>query len=586
MKARRTRAANIGGDYGRHFWRGVDRHNARQWPSAKWAADPVGFMRTYLAFDPWDRQQEIAELVRDHPRVAIASGHRIGKTDLIAALAIWWYSCFRDARAILLGPTADQIDAAAYRSVKKLWARSGRCIDCAKADPDGPRPCPHSAMLSGDVATSCSTGVRSSNDQREIRGVNVRSPEAAQGIAGENILILADEASGDYLDRIMGAMAGNRAGGAKFVLFGNPIRPDGEFADAFDAKKDFYETRNISSEETPNVKLGRVVIPGLATRDWVQEQLAEYGGRTSPFFKMRVEGRHVKVRDGQIFPPTLLEESSARWKALRDPATGDHYSPPGGPLVVSIDPAESAEGDDVLFLARRGYDVLELYARKGLTAEGHVAEVLGVDGHQAGLIDRYRHPAETVTLVIDAAGDVGARVRGKFIAYLEAHPDVAQWLDVKYVQSGQRAQRDPERYQQVRDEMCAACVDWLQHGGAIPDDPKLKVELSRFAWLRHVSGRAKATSKDGPGGLRDQLGRSPGRADVLMLATWARVDGLGVPAPPPPPPKTAAQALEQLQRGAGGARAPAGGAGPSAPGGGAWDPYAALSAFQRGGGRR
>jgi hypothetical protein len=569
----------MGADLARVAHRVVDRHNAKQWPSPKWAADPVGFMRTYLAFEPWDRQQEIAELVRDHPRVAIASGHRIGKTDLLAAIAIWFYCCFRDARAILLGPTADQIDGAAYRSVKKLWGRSGRCVACAKADPDGPPPCPHSAILSGDVATSCTTGVRSTNDQREIRGVNVRSPEAAQGIAGENILLLADEASGDYLDKIMGAMAGNRAGGAKMCLFGNPIRPDGEFADAYDAKKDFYETRNISSEETPNVKLGRIVIPGLATRDWVEEQIAEYGGRSSPFFKMRVEGKHVKAREGQIFPPALLEESTVRWKELRDPATGDHYSSPGGPLVVSIDPAESEEGDDALFLARRGYDVLELYPRRGLKSSAHVAEVLGVPNEQAGLVDRYRHPSETVTLVIDAAGDIGARVRGAFLAHLEAHPEIYAWLTVMYVQSGTRAQRDPERYQLVRDEMCAACVDWLLHGGAIPDDPRLKVELSRFAWLSHVSGRAKATSKDGPGGLREQLGRSPGRADVLMLSTWARVDGLAVPAPAPPPPQTAAQALEQLQRGPA-ARPAAGAASP-----GAWNPYAALSAFY-GGGRR
>jgi hypothetical protein len=494
----------------------VEQHNAKAWPSSKWAADPVGFFRTYLAFEPWDRQREIAELVRDNPRTAIASGHRIGKTDLLAAIAIWFYCCFRDARAILIGPTTEQIDGAGFRSVKKFLLQSGRCVDCAKADPDGPRPCPHAALITGDVHSSSHHGVKSTNDLREIRGVNVRSEEAAQGIAGENILILGDEASGEYLDKIMGALAGNRAGGAKFVLFGNPIRSIGEFADAFGVKADFYVTRRISSEESPNVKAGRVVIPGLATSDWVEEQIAEYGGRDSPFFLMRVSGRHVSIAQGSIFPPVALEGSVAAWKALRDPLTGMHYRTPEGPLVVSLDPAgESGTGDESTFTARRGFDLLELYARRGLSADAHVSEVLGI-------LDRHKRGTPgIVRVVLDAAGDIGARVRGSFIAYQSANPESANVFAVTYVQSGNRAERDPVRYQTVRDEMCAVLADWFRQGGAIPDDAKLKIELSRFAWLRHVTNRAKATPKEGSGGLREQLGRSTDRADSLMLSTWA-----------------------------------------------------------------
>lgn len=569
MRSRPARGASMAGDMRRISLQMVERHDARAWPSTKWAADPNGFMRTYLAFNPWDRQQEIAELVRDNPKVAIASGHRIGKTDMLAALAIWFYCSFRDARSILIGPTSDQINKAAYRSVRKLLHQSGRCVDCALKNPDGPKPCPHSALITGDISASSEHGVRATNDQREIRGVNVRSPEAAQGIAGENILILADEASGDYFDKIYGAMAGNRAGGAKMVLFGNPIRSSGEFAAAFETKADFYVTRKISSEETPNVKKGRVVIPGLATRDWIEEQVSEWGGRDSPFFKMRVLGQFVSIAEGQIFQPGLLEEATTRWKELRDPDTGAHYTAPSGPLVISVDPAgESGSGDDSVFMARRGNDVLELYARRGLSPDAHVAEA-------SGLVDRYRHPGETATIALDAEGDVGARVRGAFIANEEvcARRDGPQSLAfrVKYIRSGKRAERDPERYNMVRDEMCAACVDWLQRGGAIPDDTKLKIELSRYAWLRHVSDRAKATSKDGPGGLREQLGRSPGRADALMLSTWVKPEA-DAPAEKSAPPATMAQALDRLQRGS---TTP----GPSA--NGPWNPYAALSDFYR-----
>jgi phage terminase large subunit len=340
-------------------------------------------------------------------------------------------------------------------------------------------------------------------------------------IAGENIMFLCDEASGKYLDDVMSALAGNRAGGAKLVLFGNPIRATGEFADAFGAKADFYETRRISSEESPNVKAGKVVIPGLATRDWVEEQIAEYGGRDSPFFKMRVLGQHVTAAEGAIFPAIMLEGAVAAWKALRDPQTGMHFVPPSGPIVISIDPAgESGDYDESTFCVRCGNDVLELYARRGLSADAHVVEALA-------LMDRYKsvQPIGLMRIVIDAAGDVGARVRGSFIAHRTAHPESHDAFAITYVQSGNRAERDPTRYQTVRDEMAAVLSDWLRRGGAIPDHAKLKVELSLFAWIPHVTNRAKATPKEGRGGLREQLGgRSCDFADALMLSTWAPVD--------------------------------------------------------------
>jgi phage terminase large subunit len=499
----------------------VERHAARAWPAPEVWNDLPAFARRYLGYEPWSRQCEMLDIVSRNTRSAFASGHRTGKTDTIAIVAIGAYCALPDARVILVGPTVEQIDGAVYRAVRRLLLQSGRCVDCRKADPNGPRPCPHSALITGEVHSSSHHGVKSTNDLREIRGVNVRSQEAAQGIAGENVVILGDEASGEYLDKIMGALAGNRAGGARFALFGNPIRSTGEFAEAFGAKSDFYETRRISSEESPNVTAGKVVIPGLATAAWVEEQIAEYGGRESPFFLMRVLGRHVTAAEGAIFPAVVLEAAVGAWKALRDPESGTHFDPPSGPLVIALDPAgESGDYDESSFCVRCDYDVLELYTRRGLSADAHVAEVLG-------LLERHRRarPSVRARVMLDAAGDVGARVRGAFIAYRAAHPEAFDAFAISYVQSGNRAERDPGRYQTVRDEMAAVLADWFRHGGGIPDDPKLKIELSRFAWIRHVTDRAKATPKEGRGGLREQLGgRSCDRADAVMLSTWAPVD--------------------------------------------------------------
>ena len=467
-------------------------------------------------------------------------------TDLLALLAIHFFCCYRDARVLLLGPTTKQIDGAVYRAVRRLLGQSGRCVPCHALHLKGqdvPRPCPHSALIPCEISTSSEHGVKSMNDLREIRGINVRSEEAAQGIAGENILILADEASGDYLDKILGAMTGNRAGGARWCMMGNPLKLIGEFASAFGAggvdKSDYYVTRRISSEESPNVT-GERRVPGLATREWIEEQIAVYGGRESPFFRMRVLGEHVKSAEGAIFPVELLEASVSAWKDLRMPDTGEHYEDPTGPLVISIDPAESPDGDNAGFMVRRGNDVLELYGRRGISAEGHVVEALG-------LIARHRRGDEIVAVMVDTAGDVGARARGAFVAHREAHPESWKVFETHFVMSGQRAQREPLRYLQVRDEMAAACLTWLQDGGCIPDHAKLKVELSYYAWLPQASGKAKATGKDGRDGLREKLGRSPTYADLLMLSTWCRAEA-ALPATTSSEPRNEREALDRMQR--------------------------------------
>jgi hypothetical protein len=517
-------------DLARASARVSEQHAARAWPAEKWQRDPVGFARCVMGYEPWERQREMLEIVAENPRAAFASGHRVGKTDTIGILAWWFYSSFRDARVILVGPTNEHIDATGYRAVRRLLLGSGRCVECKKADPDGPRPCPHSALVTGDPASSSHHGIRSTNDLREIRGINVRSEEAAQGIAGENILILADEASGEYFDKITGALAGNRAGGARMALFGNPIRPSGEFAEAFSTKAEFYTTRRISSEDSPNVKAGRTVVPGLATRDWVEEQLAEYGGRDSPFFKMRVLGQHVSVAEGAIFQPGLIAAAVDVWKSLRDPSTGAHYRKPRGELVIAVDPAgDSGTGDESGFMVRVGLDVLTTHVRLGLSPDAHVVEVLG-------LIVRYRENTDgMVRVVLDSAGDVGARVRGAFMAYVAAHPEDLERFSVTYLQTGHRAQRDAERYHTIRDEMCACLVDWLRDGGGIPDDAKLLVELSRYAWHTHVTGRSRATPKEGRGGLREELGRSPTRSDLLLLSTYIRNTWAPLEEPPAEP---------------------------------------------------
>ena len=54
-----------------------------------WARDPVRFVRDALGGDPWSKQVQILEAVRDNKRVAVRSGHGLGKTRCAAYCVLY-----------------------------------------------------------------------------------------------------------------------------------------------------------------------------------------------------------------------------------------------------------------------------------------------------------------------------------------------------------------------------------------------------------------------------------------------------------------------------------------------------------------
>ena len=131
---------------------------------------------------------------------------------------------------------------------------------------------------------------------------------------------------------------------------------------------------------------------------------------------------------------------AAAWKALRNPETGQHYEAPHGQLVVSLDPAgDSGTGDDSVLMVRRGLDVLELYARQ------RPEHLTRTSPRSSALLARHRNAGDgVVPVVMDAAGDVGARVRGAFICVSAGESRFVEIVcAASIIQTGKKAERDP-----------------------------------------------------------------------------------------------------------------------------------------------
>lgn len=482
--------------------------SARGWPSAKYRQDPVSFFRTELGVEPWSRQVEIIEAVRDHKRVAVSSGHKCSKSHTAAGIAHWFFASFDDARVVMSSTTSRQVDQILWREFRMMHARAGRCLACKTSAPAGPSPCPHTTPIVGDLHELARSGMKA-DDFREVVGFTAREAEAVAGISGKNLLYILDEASG-IPDAIFEAIEGNRAGGARIVMFSNPTRTEGEFFEAFHSKAAFYKTIQLSSEDSPNVIEGREVIPGLATREWVEEKQQEWGV-DSPLYKIRVRGQFVLNETGKILSVHAIGAAEQRW--FDAPCTGRLY--------VGLDPAGPGNaGDESAMAPRRGAKILELRAFRGLDDAGHLRELLA-------LLAEHRKPREAApVVVVDREGPIGYALFIFLRAYAEKHPEA---FEVWGIRSSERAKRQPEIYERVRDELWANFAAWVRDGGAIPEDAKLSRELHAPEWEGQVTGRIKATSKDD---LRKALGRSPDRADAVCLSTWeSEAHGIQVSAP-------------------------------------------------------
>lgn len=77
---------------------------------AKYFDEPVGFFVDVLGVEPWERQTDILRAVAVHPRVAVRSGHKCGKSMSCAGLALWWICTRLRGKVVMTAPSADQVE--------------------------------------------------------------------------------------------------------------------------------------------------------------------------------------------------------------------------------------------------------------------------------------------------------------------------------------------------------------------------------------------------------------------------------------------------------------------------------------------
>lgn len=464
-----------------------------RWPSSRWRDDPVGFFREVLMVEYLtDDQIAILKAVnRPRSRVAVASGHKMGKDFIAAGIALWWYCSHEEARVRSTAVTAHQVRDIFWRELRGHLERSR-----FRRDPVTGFMVKSPYPIDGELPSLPHTGLRSG--MREIVGFTADQKEAVAGISGRRVFYIYDEASG-IDDAIFEASKGNFAGGdARALMLSQPTRNQGHFYDAFHSKRELWACFNLDSETSPNVTAGREVVPGLATQEWLDEQRIDWNAPAGPVWMIRVKGQFAEGTGQKVMTMALVTAAEQRWAEMADPRDR---------LVIGLDCAGSG-ADENAAAPRRGKKILELEAWSTPSLSTPIERAKANAARVMDVVRRHRRPREQRALVVmDAGGTVGLEVYRELLRYEDE-------IEVRPVQFGS-ASTMPREYQWVRDQLWFSFAGWLEEGGSVPPDRKLPAELTAPGWSYDEKGRRHVEKKDK---LRARLGRSTDRGDACLLS--------------------------------------------------------------------
>lgn len=479
--------------------------NASAEDIARWRDDPVAFALEVFGIEAWEAPRAtgrssqsavLRDVARVH-RVSCRSGHKIGKSTSAAILSYWWAFTRPGGRVILTAPSFTQVKKILWREIRRL----GRIA--RERGFDIP-----------EIPINPATGINW-EDGREIVGLSTNTPERLGGFSGGHQLLIIDEASG-YPDEFFHALLGNTAGGelddpnaeAKIVKFGNPTQTSGHFYDDFRKGRGHVSCHHVSSEDTPNVRAGRAIVPGLATQHYLDELLKECNGdREHPLYMVRARGDFPQQGDNAVVPIALVETANANWRAS---GGADWPTPAKGCLMVGVDVAGFGDDHSVV-AARHGRHFYPLVAASKFDEEAVAGLVLATcrELHITG------EPRPIVK--VDKCG-IGLGVISILRQARDANGDPP--VRVVPVDAAEKP-NDEERFLNRRSELWFSMVEWLKEPGAeLPDDDRLAAELVAPTYSFDNQGRQVVEKKRD---FKRRLGRSPDRADAVALSIYSPI---------------------------------------------------------------
>jgi hypothetical protein len=381
----------------------------------------------------------------DAIKIAVASGHGIGKSALVAWLVLWAMSTRENTRGVVTANTKDQLTTKTWPEVSK-WFR----------------------MLICESWFTMTATTITAKDQRyektwRIDAVtwSLENLEAFAGLhnEGSRLMLIMDEAS-NIADPVWevaeGAMTDENTE-IMWIVFGNPTRTDGRFRECFRKYQHRWWTRNVDSRTVEGTNKRQI-------QQWVDDF-----GEDSDFLKVRVRGIFPDKGEDQFISSDLAIAACAK-------PGGDYL--PHEPFIMGVDVARYGKDWSVVWM-RRGADaktwprrrfrelsLMELADSVASIIDFYKPDCVCIDetGVGGGVVDRLRQLGHPITAV-NFSSKPPSLVDGMAVANMRAY-------------------------------LWARGREWLRRGGSIPDEEDLRSQLISTGYGYNIRNEILLTPKD------------------------------------------------------------------------------------------
>ena len=390
--------------------------------------------------------------------VAIASGHGIGKSALVAWIILWAISTFEDTKGVVTANTENQLKTKTWAEVAK-WYR---------------------LFMAKSLFTLTATALFSVDAEHEktwridMVPWSANNTEAFAGLhnKGKRIIIVFDEAS-KIEDMIWEVTEGALTDSDTQIIwcaFGNPTRNTGRFKQCFGKLRHRWKVKQIDSRTV-----------AMTNKQQIQQWIDDYG-EDSDFVKVRVRGMFPSSSDRQFISTALADAGKARY--LRE----EQFN--FAPVIIGVDPAWDG-GDETVIWLRQG-----LMSKKIAVYQKNDNDFV-LAGYLAKFEDEYKADA----VFIDQGYGTGIVSAGKTMG--------RQWILVSF------AGESPDKgFLNKRAYIWDQVKKWLADGGSYPDDQVMYDDLIGPEYEVRLDGKIKLESKQD---MKKRGIPSPNRADALAL---------------------------------------------------------------------
>lgn len=464
----------------------------------KYQSDPIGYITEVLGVTLTPQQVEIAHALLEHPRVAVKSGHGVGKDFIAAALINWHYDSFNPSITISTAPTEKQLCDVLWSEVRKL-RRNAPLLKGRGLMPKAPR-------------------IDDGESGHYAVGYTASDAAPFQGRHEERVFIVFDEAEGIDKEFFEAAESMLTSENCKFLCLYNPL--DTSCAMFEEEMKNKFYVVSLSCLDHPNIQAElenkKPPFPKAVRLAFIEEKLQawceeipnpdtptdfiwkEKAYRPNPLFEARVLGRW----------PTQSTESV--WsEADFQRACEETYEKENLFTEIGCDVARFGD-DRTVIIARRGKTVIYHESFSKISTDQ-------IAGRLKRLCQELALPYEEPTKIPVKIDDVG--VGGGVVDQRENYNFIG-------INAGEKAV-DETKYANRRSEL------WFATKEQEPNFSKLKKEkpdalyelrrqLMSVKYKYDSKGRKVIEPKEH---LKKRLGYSPDDADALNLAFASFIKG-------------------------------------------------------------